>query len=87
VPDRVPFAWSFGPRPERLKAAYGDRKAFQWGIAVQCLLPHAEAESVGAECRRLLWRLAAGTPTIHGEEALSTTDRLLPQVLATTEGS
>jgi uroporphyrinogen decarboxylase len=43
-----------GMAPERLKAAYGDRLAFHGGIAVQSLLPHADAETVEAECRRLV---------------------------------
>jgi uroporphyrinogen decarboxylase len=44
----------------RLKAAYGERLAFQGAIAVQSLLPRADAASVAAECRRLVAVLGSG---------------------------
>jgi uroporphyrinogen decarboxylase len=43
-----------GMDPARLKAAYGERLCFHGGISVQALLPYADANTVGAECRRLL---------------------------------
>ncbi len=43
-----------GMEPERLKAAYGERLSFHGGIAVQSLLPTADAATVDAECRRLV---------------------------------
>jgi uroporphyrinogen decarboxylase len=43
-----------GMAPERLKAAYGDRLTFHGGIAVQSLLPNADAATVYEECRRLI---------------------------------
>ncbi|MFW5856465.1 MAG: uroporphyrinogen decarboxylase family protein [Planctomycetota bacterium] len=40
--------------PERLKADFGDRLAFHGAISVQQLLPHADADTVERECRRLV---------------------------------
>ncbi len=43
-----------GMDPKKLKAVYGDRLSFQGAIAVQSLLPRADAGTVVAECRRLV---------------------------------
>jgi uroporphyrinogen decarboxylase len=43
-----------GMAPEHLKRAYGDRLAFHGGLSVQTLLPHADAETVVAECQRVI---------------------------------
>lgn len=43
-----------GMEPARLKAVYGDRLTFHGGIAVQSLLPNADAVTVEAECRHLV---------------------------------
>ena len=39
--------------PEKLKARFGDRLAFQGGVSVQQVLPRLSAEEVRAEVRRL----------------------------------
>ncbi len=49
-----------GMEPARLKAAYGDDLTFHGGIAVQSLLPNADAVTVEAECRRLVEILGEG---------------------------
>jgi fructan beta-fructosidase len=40
--------------PERLKPTFGKQLAFHGGISVQALLPHSDAETVEAECKRLV---------------------------------
>ncbi len=40
--------------PERLKPTFGRQLAFHGGISVQALLPHADAQTVEAECQRLV---------------------------------
>lgn len=49
-----------GMDPQRLKAAFGDRLSFHGAIAVQSLLPRADAGAVAAECRRLVAVLGSG---------------------------
>jgi uroporphyrinogen decarboxylase len=43
-----------GMDPHRLKQTFGSRIGFHGGISVQALLPRADAETVEAECRRLV---------------------------------
>ena len=49
-----------GMEPERLKQTFGDRLSFHGAISVQQLLPHADADTVRAECRRLVEVLGDG---------------------------
>ena len=49
-----------GMDPARLKAVYGSALAFHGGISVQQLLPHAAADAVYAESRRLVETFGAG---------------------------
>jgi uroporphyrinogen decarboxylase len=43
-----------GMEPERLKHEFGRDLCFHGGISVQHLLPHADADTVARECRRLV---------------------------------
>ncbi len=49
-----------GMDPAALKQRFGNRIAFHGGISVQQLLPHADADTVEAECRRLVEVFGAG---------------------------
>jgi uroporphyrinogen decarboxylase len=70
-----------GMDPARLKAAYGDRLSFQGAIAVQSLLPRADAATVTAECRRLVAVLGRGGGYIaapsHAVQVGTPTDNVL----------